>query len=234
MALAVLVVGTLLALWVRSRLSVERPGASQQIAEMLLNNPMGFGLRDVLSENAGHHWERYIPMVGSIALFVLLGNLVRRLSVSYRAHRRVYRAAGLRDHHVFVFQLAGHSSSWPGRLHETFHRPGGRGLSPLMFPVEILSTYRAAAVVVRPSWANIFASDIIYGLFLGPFRRRVYLRLDEISDSWRTRRRASRAGSHSFYASARFRFRRAGLRFHHSARRIHRHGHGGRALNRIC
>src|SRR6202165_6220082 len=75
MALAVLVVGTLLALWVRSRLSVERPGASQQIAEILLNNPMGFGIRDVLSQNAGHHWERYIPMVGSIALFVLLGNL---------------------------------------------------------------------------------------------------------------------------------------------------------------
>src|ERR1700684_2150407 len=75
MALAVLVVGTLLALWVRTRLSVERPGASQQIAEILLNNPMGFGVRDVLTQNAGHHWERYIPMVGSIALFVLLGNL---------------------------------------------------------------------------------------------------------------------------------------------------------------
>src|ERR1700674_4752494 len=75
MALAVLVVGMLLALWVRSRLSVERPGTSQQIAELLLNNPMGFGLRDILSENAGPHWERYVPMVGSIALFVLLGNL---------------------------------------------------------------------------------------------------------------------------------------------------------------
>src|ERR1700732_3661072 len=75
MSLAVLAVGTLLALWVRSRLSVERPGASQQIAEILLNNPMGFGIRDVLSQNAGHHWERYIPMVGSFARFVLLGNL---------------------------------------------------------------------------------------------------------------------------------------------------------------
>src|SRR4030088_2554449 len=75
MGLLVLVVGTLLALWVRSRLSVERPGASQQIAEILLNNPRGFGIRDVLSQNAGHHWERYIPMVGSVALFVLIGNL---------------------------------------------------------------------------------------------------------------------------------------------------------------
>ena len=75
MALAVLVIGTILALWVRTRLSVERPGASQQIAELLLDNSMSFGIRDVLRQNAGYHWERYISMVGSIALFVLLANL---------------------------------------------------------------------------------------------------------------------------------------------------------------
>ena len=39
MALTVLAVGTVLALLLRSRLSVERPGPSQQIAELLLTNP---------------------------------------------------------------------------------------------------------------------------------------------------------------------------------------------------
>ena len=75
MALTVLVVGTVLALLLRARLSVERPGASQQIAELLLTNPMGFGINDVLEENAGHHWQKYVPMVGSVALFILLANL---------------------------------------------------------------------------------------------------------------------------------------------------------------
>src|SRR5277367_6883385 len=75
MALMVLVVGTLLALLLRARLSVERPGASQQIAELLLTNPVGFGINDVLEENAGHHWQQYVPMVGSVALFILLANL---------------------------------------------------------------------------------------------------------------------------------------------------------------
>src|ERR1700741_5111399 len=75
MGLLVLVVGTLLALWVRSRLSVEKPGASQQIAEFLLTNPLGFGITDVLEENAGHDWERYVPVVGSVALFILIANL---------------------------------------------------------------------------------------------------------------------------------------------------------------
>ena len=70
MGLLVLLVATTFALWVRSRLSVERPGASQQIAELLLTNPLGFGITDVLRENAGHHWERYVPLVGSISVFV--------------------------------------------------------------------------------------------------------------------------------------------------------------------
>src|ERR1700737_3346030 len=75
MGLLVLLVGTIFALWVRSRLSVEKPGASQQIAELLLTNPLGFGITDVLEENAGHNWERYLPIVGCFFIFVLPSNL---------------------------------------------------------------------------------------------------------------------------------------------------------------
>jgi F-type H+-transporting ATPase subunit a len=168
MALVVLIVGTLLALWVRSRLSVERPGASQQIAEILLNNPMGFGVRDVLSQNAGHHWERYIPMVGSIAMFVLLANLLGVfpfLTAPTSAYAVPLACAII----TFLY------FNWQGIRH---HGPLGYMkqfagplplLSPLMFPVEILSTTaRLLSLSVR-LWANIFASDIIYGLFLGLF-----------------------------------------------------------------
>src|SRR6266851_826570 len=44
MAMVVLLVGTVLALVLRSKLSVEKPGAMQQVAELLLTNPMGFGI----------------------------------------------------------------------------------------------------------------------------------------------------------------------------------------------
>src|ERR1700724_1572155 len=166
MALAVLVVGTLLALWVRSRLSVERPGASQQIAEILLNNPMGFGIRDVLSQNAGHHWERYIPMVGSVALFVLLGNLFGAfpfLTAPTSAYTVPLACAIV----TFLY------FNWQGIRH---HGPIGYlkhfagpvwWLAPLMFPVEIISTSaRLLSLTVR-LWANIFASDLLYVIFLG-------------------------------------------------------------------
>src|SRR5260370_18746464 len=45
MAFCVLLLGAGLALLLRSRLSVERPGGMQQVAELLLTNPMGFGSR---------------------------------------------------------------------------------------------------------------------------------------------------------------------------------------------
>ena len=168
MALGVLAVGTLLALWVKMRLSVERPGASQQIAEFLISNPLGFGIKDIVSENAGHHWERYVPMVGSIAIFVLLANLFGAFPF-LTAPTAVYTVPLACAILTFLY------FNWQGMRH---HGPVGylkhftgpvAWLSPLMFPVEILSTTaRLLSLSVR-LWANIFASDIIYGLFLGLF-----------------------------------------------------------------
>src|SRR5260370_9230378 len=63
MGLLVLLVGTIFALWVRSRLSVERPGASQQIAEFLLTNPLGFGITSVMHETAAHDCARQALVV---------------------------------------------------------------------------------------------------------------------------------------------------------------------------
>src|SRR5271169_14909 len=168
MALTVLVVGTVLALLLRARLSVERPGASQQIAEWLFTNPFGIGIKDVLEENAGHDWRKYVPMVGTVALFILLANLFGAFPFlsAPTANVTVPLACAII---TFVY------FNWQGLKH---HGPVGYAkqfagpvwwLSPLMFPVEIISTAaRLLSLTVR-LWANIFASDLIYGLFLGLF-----------------------------------------------------------------
>src|SRR5260221_1226907 len=76
MSLIVLVVCTILALIVRARLSVERPGALQQAAELLLTNPLGFGIKDLLEENVAHGGDKFIAFTGSISIFILLSNLL--------------------------------------------------------------------------------------------------------------------------------------------------------------
>jgi F-type H+-transporting ATPase subunit a len=170
MGLLVLLMGTIFALWVRSRLSVERPGASQQVAELLLTNPLGFGITDVLEENAGHHWERYVPIVGSVSIFVLLANLFGAFPFlkSPTASVSVPLACALITFLYFNWQgirhhgLGGYLATFAGSP----KRVADWALAILLFPVELISTAaRLLSLTVR-LWANIFASDMIYGIFV--------------------------------------------------------------------
>ena len=122
MSLVVLIIGTILAMLLRTRLSVERPGAFQQSAEMLLTNPMGFGIKDLLEENVAHGAEKYIPFIGSISIFVLLSNLLSVFPAFSSPTGIADCAASLRLSRLSLFQLAGHSSPRRGPLSYDFCR----------------------------------------------------------------------------------------------------------------
>jgi F-type H+-transporting ATPase subunit a len=167
----VLVLGTFLAAILRSQLSVERPGMFQQAAEGLLTNSMGFGIKDLIDENVSHGGDRFIPFLGTISVFVLLSNL---LSIFPEFSSPTvspipplacaslvflyFNWAGIR-HHGPVGYLASFAG-FPKKL-------GDWMLAILLFPVELISTTaRLLSLTVR-LWANIFASDLIYVIFLG-------------------------------------------------------------------
>lgn len=177
MSLVVLVVGTILVLILRTRLSVERPGAMQQCAEMLLTNPLGFGIKDLLEENVGHGAEKYIAFTGSISIFILLANLLGVFPAfsSPTANAVVPLACAMLTFLYFNWQGIRHHG--PGKYVLTFAGlPKGFGdwlLAVLLFPVEVISTAaRLLSLTVR-LWANIFASELIYVIFIallvGPF-----------------------------------------------------------------
>src|SRR5260370_38660794 len=75
MAGLVLCLVTILAIVLKSRLSVDKPGAMQLIAELLITNPMRLGIQDILDESAGTHARSYIYLVGSVSIFILFSNL---------------------------------------------------------------------------------------------------------------------------------------------------------------
>ena len=171
MSTLVLIIGTLLALFLRSRLSVERPGAFQQSAELLLTNPLGFGIKDLLEENAGHDAHKFIAFTGSISIFVLLANLLSVFPAftSPTGNAAVPLACALLTFLYFNWQGIRHHGV--GGYLLTFagspKTPGDWVLAVLLFPVEIISTSaRLLSLTVR-LWANIFASDLIYIIFLG-------------------------------------------------------------------
>lgn len=172
MAVVVVILGTILALILRSRLSVEKPGPMQQVAEMLLTNPMGFGIKDLLEENVHHGASQFIPFVGTISVFVLVGNLMG-------AFPNTFLQAPTGDPTVplacasltfLYFNWQGMRRLGLGHYLLTFAGSprdlGGWILAILLFPVEIVSTTaRILSLTVR-LWANMFASDLIYGIFL--------------------------------------------------------------------
>ena len=173
MAIVVVILGTTLALVLRSRLSVEKPGAMQQVAEILLTNPMGFGIKDLLEENVPHGASQFIPFVGAISVFVLLGNLMGALPSSLLKAPTGNVTAPLACALLTFLYF-----NWQGvRRHGLGHylltfagSPKDVGsciLAILLFPVELVSTTaRVLSLTVR-LWANMFASDLIYLIFLG-------------------------------------------------------------------
>jgi F-type H+-transporting ATPase subunit a len=173
MGIVVLILATLLALFLRSRLSVEKPGAMQQVAELLLTNPLGFGVKDLLEENVHHGALKLVPFVGSISVFVLLSNLLSVIPVfaAPTANKSVPLACAILTFLYFNWQGIRHHGA--GRYLLTFagspRKFGDWLLSILLFPVEIVSTSaRILSLTVR-LWANIVASDLLYTIFLSLF-----------------------------------------------------------------
>jgi F-type H+-transporting ATPase subunit a len=172
MAFVVLIVGTILALVLRSRLSVEKPGAMQQVAEMLLTNPLSFGIKDLLEENVHHGAREFIPFVGTISVFVLFGNLFGAFPGSFlkapTSDLTVPLACATLTFLYFNWQgirrhgLGGYLLTFAGSPKDF----GAWILAILLFPVELVSTTaRILSLTVR-LWANMFASDLIYVIFL--------------------------------------------------------------------
>lgn len=173
MAVVAVIIATVLALVLRSRLSVEKPGAMQQLAELLFTNPMGFGIKDLLEENVHHGAGKLIPFVGTISVFVLVGNLMGAFPGRFLQAPTgdvtvplacasltflYFNWQGIKRHGVLGYLLTFAGS--PKDLSSGI-------LALLLFPVEVVSTTaRVLSLTVR-LWANMFASDLIYLIFLG-------------------------------------------------------------------
>jgi len=166
MELIVFVFAIVFFLWVKRRLSADRPGATQQCLELFMTNPMGMGVKDLVDDIVGHGGERHIPMMGSIGMFILLCNLVALIPgfMSPTAEITVPLACSVV---VFLYY------NWYGIRH---HGPVGYGktlmgpvllISPLMVLIETISHFaRMLSLTVR-LWANMLVSELIYVTFLG-------------------------------------------------------------------
>ena len=145
---------------------MDRPGGTQQCMEALLTNSMGVGIRDLLDDNVGHDGQKYVAMLGSIGIFVLICNLVGLFPTFMSPTAVVSVPLGCAIV-VFIYY------NWVGIVK---HGPLGHGkhflgpvlaMSPIMLPIEIVSNLaRLLSLTVR-LWVNMLVSETLYMLFLG-------------------------------------------------------------------
>jgi F-type H+-transporting ATPase subunit a len=167
MGVLVLVLVTVLALILRSRLSVEKPGAMQQIAEMLITNPMRLGVRDILDESAGKHARSYVYLVGTVSLFILFSNLLSLFPLFSAPTGNVTVPLACATVTFLYFNWQGVRHHGALKYVKNFAAGTKWWIAWLIMPVEVISTLaRLLSLTVR-LYANIFASDMIYILFLG-------------------------------------------------------------------
>src|SRR5882757_9832312 len=156
LAMEILVALVLLAFFalVRVTLSVEKPGPAQHIAEML---------HGVVSDQAesiiGHGYERFVPYVTVVFIFILLCNLIGLIPGFITPTSKPWVPLGLATLTFLYYQYQGVRANGFGYIKQ-FLGPIW-WISWLMLPIEIISHLaRVPSPTVR-LYANMFAGDLV-------------------------------------------------------------------------
>jgi len=118
----------------------------------------------------GHVGEKYIAFTGSISIFILLANLLSVFPAFSAPTAFVYVPLACASLTFIYFNWQGVRHHGVGHYLLTFagspKNAADYALAVLLFPVELISTAaRLLSLTVR-LWANIFASDMLYTIFL--------------------------------------------------------------------
>jgi len=144
---------------VRMRLSVERPGTPQHIAEMI-NEAIGGQAKQVI----GHGYRSYQSFVTCIFLFVLTCNLLGLIPGIVAPTQFVVVPFGLAVATFIYYNFHGVREQGPIRYLKHFAGPVW-WIAWLLFPIEVIShVARMMSLTIR-LWANMFAGDLVTLVF---------------------------------------------------------------------
>ncbi len=147
----------LFAWWLRGRLSVDNPGRVQHLVEVAFGAVQG-----LMKEVIGRDYRRFTPLIGTLAIYILIGNLLGMVPgfLSPTSNLNITASMGLC---VFLYYN-----------YQGFRKQGFAGylkhfcgpviwLAPLLFVIELISHMaRPFSLSVR-LFGNIFAEELIIG-----------------------------------------------------------------------
>ena len=148
----------LTALLVRARLSVENPGKFQ----LVLEDIVGF-LVGLLKQNIGEKGVRFLPLVGSIFLFIFTANMIGKVPgfMSPTASINVTLGCALT---VWVYyHWQGIRAQGLGKYLAHFAAPPGAPifLAPIMLPIELISHLSRVLSLSLRLFGNVFGEEMV-------------------------------------------------------------------------
>ena len=155
----VLAILLLMFLWVRSRLSVEKPGGSQHLAETLHEF-----ITNQSEEIIGHHSEKFTPFLAALFLFILLMNLIGLIPTFESPTVSPAVPFGCALVAFAYYNLHGIKKQGPLKFLMHFAGPVW-WMAWIIFPIEVISTLARVMSLTIRLYANIFAGDMVTAAF---------------------------------------------------------------------
>jgi len=145
--------------FLRTRLSVERPGSLQQAFELFVEF-----LNEQLETNIGHDGHKYLSIIGTFAIFIVVSNLLGLVPGLSSPTSNVNVPAGCAVMVFLYYQFQGVRKQ--GLITYLKHFMGPVWwLAPLMVPIELISHIARPATLTIRLFANIMAEELVVAIF---------------------------------------------------------------------
>lgn len=147
--------------FLRTRLSLERPGHLQQAFELFVEF-----LNEQLESNIGHDGRKYLGIVGTFAIFIVFSNLLGLVPGLASPTGNVNVPAGCAVMVFLYYQFQGLKKQGVVNYLKHFMGPVW-WLAPLMLPIELISHFARPATLTIRLFANIMAEELVIAIFFG-------------------------------------------------------------------
>jgi F-type H+-transporting ATPase subunit a len=180
---------------IRSRLSVDNPGKLQIVLEDIVTF-----IVEQLENMMPHKGKKYLPLVGTVFVFILLGNLMGQVPGLGAPTGNINVPFGCAITVWLYYHFQGMKTQGPVAylMHFAFVPGVPKALAPLMLPIELIShTSRVLSLTLR-LFGNIFGEHLVVliiasivpliaplpiqmlGLIVGPLQAFIFMTLTAI------------------------------------------------------
>lgn len=158
MAVLVVLFVTVICLILRTRLSVENPGKLQIVLEDAVT-----ALNGMLEANIGHNGSRYLPLVGGVGIFILVGNLMGLVPGLMAPTSNINVTLGCALTVWVYYHIQGVKEQGLLAYLKHFAAPPGAPLfiAPIMLPIEIISHLSRVLSLSLRLFGNIFGEELV-------------------------------------------------------------------------